>query len=114
MAVELTATPIARGGVSVLGVAADSTGNKVSNTGDEFVIVENTHSSAARTLTFVTTRSIDGIALDDRVEVLSAGKTEAFGPWTTIYNDVDRKVTVTYSTHSNLMIQALKLTRASG
>lgn len=63
--------------------AGDATnGNSVANDGRVILIVKNTNaSSTARTITFQTVRSVDGLTNPTRQESISAGETQVFGPF---------------------------------
>lgn len=80
----LTAIQATRAGtVLPAATAGDVTnGNSVANDGRVILIVKNTNAaSTARTITFATVRSVDGLTNPTRSETIPAGETQVFGPW---------------------------------
>ncbi|MFI6491227.1 hypothetical protein [Streptomyces sp. NPDC050564] len=81
---SLTATQASRAGTTLPAATAGDAvnGNSVANDGRVILIVKNTNAaSTARTVTFATVRSIDGLVAPTRSETLPAGETQVFGPW---------------------------------
>ena len=78
----LTVTQATRAGVVLPAATAGDVvnGNSVANNGQVVLIVENTGASA-RTVTFHTIRSVDGLTAPTRVESIPAGQVQLFGPF---------------------------------
>ena len=106
----LTVQEIDRDGVVPTYVACDVGGDEFVNEGRlTFVYVKNTDASP-RTVTFVTQKTVDGEAVDDKDVVVAPTSEEPIGPWpASIYNDSDGKVQITYSAVVNLTIAVLQL-----
>lgn len=64
-------------------VAGDATnGNAIANDGRVVLIAKNTNgASTARTITFQTARTIDGLTNPTRQESIPAGETQVLGPF---------------------------------
>lgn len=80
----LTAVQASRAGtVLPTATAGDVTnGNQIANDGRVILIAKNTNAaSTARTVTFQTARSIDGLTHPTRQESIPAGETQVFGPF---------------------------------
>ena len=80
----LTATQASRAGTTLpAATAGDATnGNSVQNDGRVILIAKNTNgASTARTITFQTVRSVDGLTNPTRQESIPAGETQVFGPF---------------------------------
>jgi hypothetical protein len=80
----LTAIQATRAGaVLPAATAGDVTnGNQIANDGRVILIVKNTNAaSTARTITFATVKSVDGLIAPTRSETLAAGETQVFGPF---------------------------------
>lgn len=78
----ITATQTSRAG-SVLpaATAGDVTnGHSVANDGRVILIVKNTGASPYN-ITFLATRTVDGLTAPTRIESLPAGETQVFGPF---------------------------------
>lgn len=114
------AATIPTGTTSTAGLAANmatasSDGDDFVNTGQELVILRNTNSGTSINVTFVTTKTSDGLAVADRVVnvpiAASAVREVIAGPFPKgTYNDPNTgKVNMTYSTHTGLTIGVIKL-----
>ena len=80
----LTAVQASRAGtVLPAATAGDATGgNQIANDGRVVLIAKNTNaSSTARTITFQTARTVDGLTNPTRQESIPAGETQVFGPF---------------------------------
>jgi hypothetical protein len=75
----LTPVDIVQSGVDPGLVNAASGGDTFSNTGREFLYVNNGH-SAAINVTIVTPQTVEGLAVADQVTSLSANKDKFYGP----------------------------------
>ena len=106
----LTVQTIDRDGVVPAYVAADVGGDEFANEGRlTFVYVKNTDASP-RTVTFVTQKTVDGEAIDDKDVVVAATSEEPIGPFpSSIYDDASGNVQITYSAIVNLTIAVLQL-----
>ena len=81
---NIAATQASRAGTTLpTATAGDVTnGNYTANDGRVILIAKNTNgASTARTLTFQTVRSIDGLTNPTRQESIPAGETQVFGPF---------------------------------
>jgi len=75
----------------------DVNGNQFQNDGRMFLHVLNASGDVA-TLTFVTPKTVDGLAIADRAVAITDAEERMIGPFPpTIYNDADRLVQITYS-----------------
>lgn len=80
----LTVTQATRAGVVLPAATAGdvANGNSVANNGRVILLVTNTNASTtARTITFNTVRTVDGLTAPERVESIPAGETQLFGPF---------------------------------
>ena len=107
----LTVAQIARTGAELDLDTADSGGDEFRNTGNEFLMVANANVGAARTVSFVVQKKIDGVTPDAREVEVGASTTMLIGPFPrAIYNDSDGYVQVTYSdSAADLTVQAFSL-----
>ncbi|MFJ4808504.1 hypothetical protein [Streptomyces longwoodensis] len=71
------------GAVLPAAVAGDATnGNAIANDGRVILIAKNTNgASTARTITFQTARTVDGLTSPTRQESIPAGETQVLGPF---------------------------------
>jgi hypothetical protein len=79
------------------------------NSGDEFIHVKNTHTSA-QTVTIETPATVDGLAVADReVEIPANTGDKIIGPFpSSTYNDSAGKVQLTYDGVTDLTIAVIK------
>lgn len=90
-------------------VAAAGGGDSFPNTGVEFVLIDNADAGDV-TVTFDIRSTVDGQPVTDRTVVVSAGGRKLVGPFSTsIYNDANSRVNITYSGVTNLKVAALKM-----
>jgi hypothetical protein len=105
--IQIPVTQLSRAGVTLPAV---TTGNATDNhyvVNDQNVglIIENT-GAVDRTVTFYTVKSIDGLTAPTRVETLTAGQEQGFGPFdpaiygTTLNIDVE---------HADITLRAIRL-----
>ncbi|MEU9333142.1 hypothetical protein AB0D49_08250 [Streptomyces sp. NPDC048290] len=82
-------------------------GNSTANDGRVVLIVKNTNaSSTARTISFQTTVSVDGLTAPVRSETIPAGETQIFGPFSP--NDYGK--TLAYNAdNAELTINAIRV-----
>lgn len=82
-------------------------GNSTANDGRVVLIVKNTNgASTARTITFATTVSVDGLTAPVRSESVPAGETQVFGP----FPPNDYGTTLAYNVdNAELTVQALRV-----
>lgn len=81
---SLTAVQASRAGTTLPAATAGDVvnGNSVANDGRVVLVVKNTNGAAtARTITFQTARSVDGLTAPTRQESIPAGETQVFGPF---------------------------------
>lgn len=80
--VAIPVTSATRAGVTLTPTTGDPVNNHtVANDGRTAVIVENTGSTVARTVTFQLTKKVDGFAVTPRTETLAVGEKQLFGPF---------------------------------
>jgi len=106
---NINATQASRAGtVLPAATAGDAVnGNSTANDGRVVLIVKNTNaSSTARTITFATTVSVDGLTAPVRSESIPAGETQVFGP----FSPNDYGTTLAYNVdNAELTVQALRV-----
>lgn len=81
---NIAATQATRSGTVLPAATAGdvANGNSTANDGRIVLIVKNTNaSSTARTITFATVVSVDGLTAAVRSESIPAGETQVFGPF---------------------------------
>lgn len=109
----LSVLEITRAGVDVGAVAAGAGGDEFANTGEEFLYVKNADASG-KVVTIVTQQTIDGQAVADRTVSVAASEEKFIGPFqTSVYNDTDGLVQVTYDDVTSVTVRAVKLARVS-
>lgn len=80
--VAIAVTSSTRAGVTLTATTGDPVNNHtVPNDGRTAVIVENTGSTVARTVTFRIARKVDGFAVTPRTETVAVGERQLFGPF---------------------------------
>lgn len=111
----LTAAAVSRDGIAPAPVAADAAGDEFTNTGKEFLYVENTGVGAV-TITITTHQTVDGLAVPDRTVNVPAGEVRLIGPFPgATYNrgTTERVVDVISDTPADTLIRVLSLTATS-
>lgn len=106
---NIAATQASRAGTVLPAAAAGDVvnGNSTPNDGRVVLIVKNTNAaSTARTITFTTVRSVDGLTNPVRSESIPAGETQVFGP----FDPNDYGTTLAYNAdHAELTINAIRV-----
>jgi hypothetical protein len=75
-------TTFTRAGVALVTTTGDPVNNhQITNDGRVAIIVENTGSTVARTVTFHLRAKVDGQTVQPRTETLAAGEKQGFGPF---------------------------------
>jgi hypothetical protein len=108
----LTINPVVRAGLNLTTVdtAAAGGGDEFVNTGREMFYANNA-SGGAIVITFVTTPTVDGLAIADRTVSVPAGEIMVVGPFATSqYNDTAEKIQVTYDGVTSLTVAVIQLT----
>jgi hypothetical protein len=106
---ELTVQQIARTGLEATYAAAAGGGDEFDNDGRTFFHIINANGSD-RTATFVTSVTVDGLAVGDVAVVVTAGEERMVGPFPpSIFNDTDGHVNVTYSAVTDVTVAAIRL-----
>lgn len=83
---------------NALTMVVPSGSDKFPNTGREMVLVDNSASSDALTISIPTPQTVDGLAVGDRTIVVPAGEKHLLGPFpSATYRDSDGFVTLTTS-----------------
>ena len=105
--VAVPVTQITRAGVTLpAATTGDSTNNhSVQNDGRVALIVNNTGASS-RTLTFHTTRSVDGLTPPARQETIAAGEEQYYGPFDPTVYGTTLQIDVT---SNEVTLQAIRL-----
>ena len=83
-------------GLEPVYTACDAGGDLFPNDGKTFYHVKNP-TGGDITITTVTQKTVDGLAVDDRTEVVTAGEDRFIGPWISVYSDANGDVQLTYS-----------------
>lgn len=106
----LTAVALTRDGIQVdTGTAAAGGGDSFVNTGRELVAITNGDASS-KDITFDIQRTLDGEAVTDKVVTVPAGQTFLAGPFpTSIYNDADGEVQITYSATTSVTVKVVRV-----
>ncbi|MDQ0958521.1 hypothetical protein QFZ66_002399 [Streptomyces sp. B4I13] len=79
---QIAVTAADRSGVTLTPTTGDPVNNHtIRNDGHTAVIVENTGSTVARTVTFKISRKVDGFAVASRTESVAVGERQLFGPF---------------------------------
>lgn len=105
----LTVQQVVRAGLGPVFAAAAGGGDEFVNTGVEYLEVIN-GSGADITVTIVTPNTVDGLAVTDRAVVVTAGERRKIGPFpTSIYNNSNSKVNVTYSSATSVTVGLFKV-----
>ncbi|MFD5566638.1 hypothetical protein [Streptomyces cadmiisoli] len=81
---NIAATQATRAGVVLPAATAGdvANGNSTANDGRVVLLVKNTNAATtARTITFQTARTVDGLTAPVRSESIPAGETQVFGPF---------------------------------
>ncbi len=97
MATLPAATVMARTGILTSGAltTASASSDKMANNGKQYLLVKN-GDTGAHVLTFVTTPTIDGLAIADPTVSIAAGETKLIGPFKpSVFNDSDGYVVIT-------------------
>lgn len=106
-------TAVVRAGILVGAAAADVAGDKFANDGRQFAYFKNA-SGGSITVTVVTAKTVDGLAVADRTVALAAGEEKLIGPFDKdTYNDTDGNVNFTYSGVTSLTMAVFKLAAES-
>lgn len=107
--VDVPVTQSSRAGtVLPAATTGDATNNhSVANDGRVILMVKNTNAtSTARSITFYTVRSIDGLTAPTRVESIPAGETQLFGPFDP--NDYGTVLQIDVA-HAELVLNAIRV-----
>lgn len=111
--VVLTPTPISRLGIDpeLVDTAASADGHQFTNTGREFIWVDN-GSASPITVTLDIKETVDGQPVTDPTVTVAAGVAKMIGPFPTgVYNDDCGKVNFTVSLATTVTVAALRLTQ---
>lgn len=109
----LVPTKVLRTGVLLGAVAAAGGGDKFANDGRQVAYFKN-GSGAPITVTVVTQKTVDGLAVTDRAVVVAAGEERMIGPFDKeTYNDTDGNVNFTYSGVTSLTVAVLTVAAES-
>jgi len=107
----LSVQTINRAGIELVAAdqPADVAGDKLPNTGNEFIYVHN-GGGGGITLTLDIQSTVDGQPVTDRTVSIAAGERKLIGPFPQgTYNDSQGNMNVGYSGVTSVFIAALKL-----
>ena len=106
----LAVQEIVRAGLAPAYTACAAGGDSFANPGNAFIHIKNANGSAA-TLTIVTPKTVDGLAVADRTVSIPATSGDVMiGPLpAATYNDASGNVSLTYSAVTDLTIGIVKL-----
>lgn len=91
-------------GLEATFAAADVAGDEFVNEGNHFIEVVNADASPM-TVTIVTQQTVNSLAIADQTVVVTNGERRHIGPFPkSLYNDVDSKVQITYTSVTSLTI----------
>lgn len=106
---SINATQATRAGTTLPAAAAGDAvnGNSIANDGRTVLIVKNTNgASTARTITFQTSRTVDGLTNPTRQESIPAGETQVIGP----FPPTDYGTTLAFDvSNAEVTIQAIRV-----
>lgn len=88
-------------------VAASVGGDTFTNTGAELLIVKNA-AGAPINVTVVTSQTVDGLAVADKVVSVTNGTTALLGPWPML--TYGTTVSVTYSSATSITVKVMQVT----
>lgn len=107
----LTVNVVSRSGLNLTDAlaAAGASGDSWANTGTEVLAVRNA-SLASVTVTLAYAATFDGAAPANKTVSVGAGKTTLIGPFPqTLHNDANQRVSVTYSSSTDVTVAAFRL-----
>lgn len=106
---DLTVQSISRTGLEPTYAAATGGGDAFVNDGRTFFHIKNGDVSD-KTVTFVTQKTVLALAVADLAVVVTASEDRMVGPFPTgVFNDGNKKVSVTYSAVTSVTVAAIKL-----
>jgi hypothetical protein len=107
---DLTVNSPDRAQNSVSAESAAAGGDAFLNTGKELLLITHTNGGGSQeTLTIAMQKSIDGEDVPDKTVDIPAGEKHLLGPFPTgLYNDVDGKVQLTYSSETDLELLVIQ------
>jgi hypothetical protein len=110
---DLTVQTVAVGGLVLVDEAANVDGEMFINTGKEMVLVRNA-AGAPINVTLVTGKTVDGLAIADRVVAVANGTTKLIGPLSPdLYNQPSGadagKVHVDFSSITTIFVAVIRL-----
>ncbi len=107
--VTLTASVLVSGGVVFSPVAAETDGNAVANTGNQFFYVNNGGGGAV-VVTILTPLTVGGLAVAEATRTLAAGEEYVFGVFPThIFSQSNGEVHIDYDGVASVTVQAFSL-----
>jgi len=98
-----------RAGVIPVYTPCAENGDEFPNTGNEILLVKN-DDDAPHTVSIITPRLVDGLAVADRTVVIPAESERLIGPFPQgIYNDDNARTKLTYSDETGMSIAVLRV-----
>ena len=88
--------------------AAAGGGDQYTNTGKELIHIKNGGGGAV-VLTLDIEKTVDGQSVVDPIVTIPAGEERMLGPFTSVYEDPDKNVSLTYDGVASLTIGVFKL-----
>jgi hypothetical protein len=105
----LTVTPIVRTGVALAASAANVDGHSVPNDERTFIYVNN-GSGGSINVTIPSTKTVDGLAVPNRVVAVPAGQNRLIGPFLgEVSNQPDGSVHVNFSAVTSVTVAAFRI-----
>jgi hypothetical protein len=90
--------------------AAAAAGDSLPNSNGKTLLSIKNSGVASRTVTVATQITVEGLAVADNPIVIAAGEEHLLGPFRPdVYNDVDDRVQLTYSSEADLTVAALSV-----
>lgn len=103
----LTVQDIDRDGVAITAVAAAVGGDQFINNGKTYIYIDN-GSGAPITATLATAGTTQGLAIADQTVVVAAGEVVIAGVYSTsLFNDANRMIQVTYTAVTSVTVAVL-------
>jgi len=105
----LTLQQIVQAGLEPTYQAADSGGELIPNSDGRSLLHIKNSGAATRTVTFTSTKVVNGLALADQAVSVPAGEDRIVGPFPQdVFNNGSSQVAVSYDNEADLTIAALK------
>ena len=95
--VDVTPTDISAAGAFAAGTVGNVDGNSFTNTGREFIELQNANGTTARVVTIPTPQQVGGLAVADQAISVPAASRRLVGPFSPVtFNQVSSKLFIDY------------------